>query len=121
MKKIIVLLFGVVAVGQVFAQTAVCTNGRAANNGVYTSTNTTANPAFVVRDFPTRCSANITATARENAIAFAVGAISTKGKSFFQGNSGGGAIRAQACTGATGTCVAGQEDTGLQTLLNAAT
>jgi len=118
MKKIFVLLFGLVAAGQVFAQTAVCTAGVAVNNATYSTTNAAA-PAFVVRDFPTRCSANVTAVARENAIAFAVGGVSTKGKSRFSGNTGGGAIAAQNC--AAITCVAADADTGLQALLNAAT
>lgn len=118
MKKIFVLMFGVFAAGQVFAQTAICNNGTPANNGVYSSTNATA-PAFVVRDFPTRCSANITASSLENAVAFAVGALSTKGKSYFQGNTGGGPISANPCTGQT--CTAGQQNTGLQAMLNTAT
>jgi len=116
MKKIFVLLFGLVAAGQVFAQTAVCTNGVADGGGVYTAP---AAPSFVVRNFPTRCSANITAVARENAIAFAVGAISTKGKSRFQGNTGGGAISAQQC--AAVTCVAADADQGLAAILALAT
>jgi hypothetical protein len=120
MKKIILLSLGVLAAGQVFAQTAVCAGGVAQGTGtapniMYT---TTAN-MFVVRPFPVRCSANVTAGSRETAVVFGVGALSIKGKSYFQGTSGGGAIAGQACTGMT--CTAGMEDTGLSALVNAAT
>ena len=116
MKKIFVLFFGLVAAGQVFAQTPVCTNGTPDNGGVYSAP---AAPSFVVRNFPTKCSANVTAVARENAVAFAVGAVSTKGKSRFQGDTGGGAISAQGC--AAVTCVAADADNGLAAKLALAT
>ncbi len=116
MKKFFVLIVGLLAATQVFAQTAVCTNGIPDNAGIY---NAPAAPSFVVRNFPTRCSANVTAVARENAVAFAVGAVSTKGKSRFQGNTGGGPIAAQTC--AAVTCVAADADNGLAAILATAT
>ena len=112
MKKAFLVLFGLLGASQAFAQTAVC-------GGAATGTYTPAASMFVVRSFPVKCSANTVVTARENAVAFAVGALSTKGKSFFQGNTGGGAISAQPCTGAV--CTSGMEDVGLQAALNAAT
>lgn len=116
MKKIAILMFGLVAASQAVAQTAVCTNGVGQNNNVYSAP---AAPSFVVRDFPIRCSANITSVARENAVAFAAGAVSTKGKSRFQGNTGGGAVSGQPC--AAVTCVAADADNGLAAALAAAT
>lgn len=117
MKKIFVLMFGVFAAAQVFAQTTVCANGTPTD---YVSTNTATNPAFVVRGFPVRCSANVQAVARENAIAFAVGSVSLKGKSRFQGNTGGGAISAAACANPK-VCDTSDPDVGLSAILNAAT
>jgi hypothetical protein len=119
MKKIILLSLGLLAAAPVFAQTAVCAGGAAQGTGtapnvMYTLT---AN-MFVVRAFPVKCSANVTAGSRETAVVFGIGALSTKGKSYFQGTSGGGAIGGTACGV---TCTAGQEDTGLNALVNAAT
>jgi hypothetical protein len=111
------LSLGLLAAGQDFAQTNVCVSGAASNGAVYSAP---AAPSFVVRDFPTRCSANVTAVARENTIAFAVGAVSLKGKSRFQGNTGGGAISAAGCANSA-VCVAADADSGLAAILNAAT
>lgn len=116
MKKIAIMMFGLVAASQAFAQTTVCSNGTATN---YTSTNSATTPMFVVRDFPVRCSANVTAVARENAVAFAAGSVSTKGKSRFQGTTGGGAVAGQPCAGVT--CVASDADNGLAAALASAT
>lgn len=113
MKKISIVLFSMLAASQVFAQTAVCTNGTAAAVTPATPT------AFVVRGFNAKCSANVDATYLENSVAFAVGALSRKGKSFFQGNTGGGAVSGQVCPGVT--CQSGDQNSGLQAALNAAT
>lgn len=121
MKKIILLSLGLLAAAPVFAQTAVCAAGVAQGTGTAPNvmyTLTAAPNGFVVRSFPVKCSANVTATSRETAVVFGIGALSTKGKSYFQGTSGGGAISGTACGV---TCTAGQEDTGLNALVNAAT
>ena len=113
MKKIFVLLFGLLAASQSFAQTTVCNAGNA------TTVALTAD-MFVVRSFNAKCSANVHAVYRQNAIAFAVGAISIKGKSRFQGNTGGGAVNGSPCTNSA-VCVDADADTGLQAALDAAT
>jgi hypothetical protein len=114
MKKFVLMSFGVLAISPVFAQTAqtVCGTGAPANYAIQS-------PAqFVVRSFPMRCSNNVTASTVETAVAIGVGSLSSKGKSYFQGTSGGGAINGTACGT---TCTAGQETTGLVALVNAAT
>lgn len=107
MKKIFVLSVCMLATGQVFAANACATI-------------LAASPAqFIVRDFTPKCSSNVTAVYLENTVAVAVGAVSSKGKSRFQGTSGGGAISGQPCAGAT--CVADDASAGLQDKLNSAT
>lgn len=119
MKKIILLSLGLLAAAPVFAQTSVCSGGSPVGGGTAPNiTYTTTANMFVVRAFPIKCSANVTAGARETAVVFGIGALSTKGKSYFQGTSGGGAISGTACGV---TCTPGQEDTGLNALVNAAT
>ncbi|MEI7428957.1 MAG: hypothetical protein WCL27_00770 [Betaproteobacteria bacterium] len=113
MKKIILLSLGMLAASQVFAQ---ATGTACPTLGKIPAADTT---LFVVREAPIRCSANVTASYIQNTIAFSVGALSSKGKSYFQGTSGGGAISAQSCTGQT--CTVGQELTGLQAKLDLAT
>ena len=115
MKKIILLSFGLFAAGQVFAQTS----GTACSAGAATDVPAGTTGLFVVRAFPVRCSANVTASWLQNSIAFAIGSLSSKGKSYFQGTTGGGAISANPCSGAT--CTVNQELTGLQGKLDLAT
>lgn len=107
MKKIFLVLLGVFAASSVYAANA-CTVIEPA-----------ATALFVVRGFTPKCSANVTAEYLENAVAFAVGAVSSKGKSRFQGTSGGGTVNGQPCAGPT--CVATDAATGLQAKLDAAT
>jgi hypothetical protein len=112
MKKILVLVFGVLAVGQVFAGT-ICTLGApTAANFAHVAGN------FVVRDFPVKCSANVDATHSETAVAFGVGALSTKGKSYFIGTTAGGQVSGTACGV---TCVAGGQAAALATAMLTAT
>ncbi|MDR1163938.1 MAG: hypothetical protein LBM17_08925 [Candidatus Accumulibacter sp.] len=123
MKKAIILAFGLMAAGQVFAGN-VCTNGvpsgaRINSGTVPTYSVLTGGSGFVVTSFPVKCSANVEASVDENPVAFAIGALSLRGTGWFEGSSGGGAIRlAGSCTG---QCVAGQEAGGLSTLLTNAT
>jgi len=116
MKKVFVLVFGVLAVGQVFAGT-LCTlggPGTSLTNGAFT----VVAGNYVVRGFPVRCSANVDANHQENAVAFGVGTLSTKGKSYFVGTTGGGTISGTQCGT---TCTAGMQDTTLATQMAAAT
>lgn len=114
MKKVILLSLGMLATSQVFAQAAQNGICPAAANATY---QVQAN-SFVVRSFPLRCSNNVAASVAETAVAFGVGTLSTKGKSYFQGTTGGGAITGTNCGT---TCTAGQEQTGLSAAVNAAT
>jgi len=106
MKKIFVLVFGVLAVGQVFAGT-LCTNGAATGSGVTSGNFTVVANQFVVRTFPVKCSANVEVNHQETAVAFGVGSLSTKGKSYFVGTTGGGQVSG---TGCGTTCTAGMQD-----------
>lgn len=114
MKKVILLSVGMLAASQSFAQVGPTSICPAAANATYT---VNAN-SFVVRSFPIRCSNNVAASTAETAVAFGVGALSTKGKSYFQGTTGGGAIQGTQCGT---TCTAGQEQTNLVNLVGAAT
>lgn len=116
MKKIFVLVFGALAVGQVFAGT-LCTLG-AAGTALTTGSYTVVTGNFVVRGFPVRCSANVDATHQETAVAFGVGTLSTKGKSYFVGTTGGGTISGTQCGT---TCTAGMQSTTLATQMATAT
>jgi hypothetical protein len=122
MKKLLVIALSLLATTQVLADGKICSGSGGTAGGV-TITGTQANynvtsAMFVVRSFPVRCSANVSATTAETAVAFGVGALSIKGKSYFQGNTGGGAITAQACGV---TCTDGTEATNLIATVNAAT
>ena len=116
MKKIFVLLFGLLAAGQVFAQTArtPCTGTGSGTDYVATAGN------FVARGFPVRCSNNVFVATLENAIAFTAGAASSKGNNKFEGSTGGGAIRGQTCANPT-VCINTDASSGLLALLALAT
>jgi hypothetical protein len=91
MKKIFVLLFGLVAASQAFAAgTITCANGTA------TAVALVAN-SFAVQAFTPKCSANVQAAYEQNSIAFVVAGTSTKGKNKFVGSTGGGGITGSAC------------------------
>jgi hypothetical protein len=121
MKKAIVLALGLMVGSSAFAASVkVCVNGapQGTASGNVTLYSTVAS-MFVVSSFPLKCSANVEASKDENAIAFSIGSLSLKGKSVFEGSSGGGAIKAaRVCTG---QCAAGQEATNLAQLLIDAT
>lgn len=90
MKKIIALSLVLIA-APAFAKdiTDVCSGATAAKNG--TAINST-NSDFVVTEFTPKCSANVFLSTSDNATTFAVGAGSAKGKTYFAGNSEGGAV-----------------------------
>jgi hypothetical protein len=96
MKKIFILLFGLVAANQVFAQAT----GTACGSG---ATNVVGDPALFVRvDVVPKCSANVIAIWSQTANGFAVASSSSKGKHNFTGNTGGGAVAQQGvCATAT--------------------
>lgn len=115
MKKVFVLLFGVLAAGQVFAAaTAACTNGGA--------TLVPGNAANFLRvDILPKCSNNVNMQYDQTANGFAVGANSSKGKFNFFGNTGGGAVAPSGvCADAT-PCDSTKLGTGLSAALAAAT
>lgn len=118
MKKIFVLLFGLLAAGQVFAQASQtpCVAGAAQP---FTATT---GGLFVSRGFPVRCSANVYVNTEQNAIALVAGGVSTKGNNRFSATTNGGAVPGVACTNAGGAvCASTEASTGLTTLLSSAT
>ena len=116
MKKIFILLFGLVAANQVFADT----NGTGCANGG--ATLIPGNAAEFVRvDILPKCSANVNLIWSGTPNGFAVAANSSKGKHSFSGNTGGGAVAPQGvCADAT-PCSSAKLATPLATALAAAT
>jgi hypothetical protein len=116
MKKISVLLFGLLAAGQVFAANTVACSGTGGNGTVISG-----NAANFVRiDILPKCSANVFLNWDQTANGFAVAAASSKGKQMFTGNTGGGAVGSAGVCAAS-TCTAAQLATPLATALAAAT
>ena len=103
MKKIFVLLFGLLAAGQVFAQAAgnTCTAAATSADGAIITVIGVGTPSFVVVPFTPKCSANTFVSFEQNAVAFVVGSASSKGKNAFLGSSGGGGVSGQKCAGVT--------------------
>jgi hypothetical protein len=115
MKKIFVLLFGLVAAVPAFANTVAC-SGSAGNGVVITG----AAANFVRIDVLPKCSANVLLNWEQTANGFATAAASTKGKQMFSGNTGGGAVTSQGvCTNSL--CTVGQLAAPLAAALAAAT
>lgn len=120
MKKIGILVAGMVLAGSAFAQA----NGNTCSGNSVAGTGGDIAPiaggaSFVVKSFAPKCSANVYASFVQNAVAFGVGSASSKGKNRFKGTSGGGAIAGEGCSGVT--CVSSDSTAGLQALLDAAT
>jgi hypothetical protein len=116
MKKVLVLLIGLAAASQVFAQLttfAACTNG--------TPAVLSATTFFIRTDVATKCSNNVNLKFSETLNGAAVASSSTKGKYIFTGNTGGGNIGPNGGVCAQSTCTAGQLDAPLATALAAAT
>lgn len=99
MKKISVLLFGLLCAGQVFAQAA----GTPCVNGAPSPVAPVAGGSFVVLTFTPKCSANVDAAFEQNTIAFVVGSASRKGKNRFVGSTGGGGVTGAGCAAVTCT------------------
>ncbi len=117
MKKTFILLFGLLAAGQVFAAATVAC-AHAGGNGTVILGNV-AN--FVRTDVLPKCSNNVDLKFDQSANGFAVAASSIKGKYMFSGNTGGGSVSPTGapCTGSV--CTAGQLDAPLASALAAAT
>ncbi len=120
MKKISVLMFGLLCAGHVFAQATLdtCTGLAGSTNGAPVEPISGA-ASFVVKGFTPKCSSNVYASIAQNAVAFVVGSASSKGKNRFRGSTGGGGVAGESCTGVT--CVAGDATSGLGTILASAT
>jgi hypothetical protein len=120
MKKISVLLFGLLCAGHVFAQASgnSCTGAAASGDGTAVSPISGA-ASFVVKGFTPKCSSNVFASFEQNAVAFVVGSASSKGKNRFRGSTGGGGVAGESCSGVT--CVVGDATSGLGTILASAT
>ena len=121
MKKIFVLLFGLAAAGQVFAQAVtnqvVCAGPASAGNGTLVPGGT----SFVRTDILPKCSANVFMNYSQTDNGVAVAANSRKGKYIFTGNTGGGAVGPNGGVCAGSVCTAAQLATPLATALAAAT
>lgn len=120
MKKVLVLLIGLAAAGQVFAQASgnVCTAAAISGDGTAVTPISGA-PSFVVVGFTPKCSANTFVSFQQNSIAFVVGSASSKGKNAFVGSTGGGGVSGSKCAGVT--CLQSDATSPLGAVLAAAT
>lgn len=119
MKKVFVLLFGLLAAGQVFAAVGLATACNAGNATLVPGDSTGA--SFLRVDILPKCSANVNMKYNQTANGFAVGANSTKGKFMFFGNTGGGAVAPDGvCADAT-PCSGTKLDAGIATAMALAT
>jgi len=116
MKKIFVLLFGLLAAGQVFAQAS----QNPCNNGAQADFTATTAGLFVTRGFPVRCSSNVFVNTEQNTIALVVGGASGKGNNSFRASTNGGAITGSPCANAN-VCINTDASSGLAALLSSAT
>lgn len=110
MKKSSMIVLAAVSLVSISAANAatsgnVCTGNTVATNGTQISSSTSATNEFVKQSFTPKCSANVFLSYEQDQINFGVGAGSSKGKTAFKGNTGGGAVSARgACTGTGGGC-----------------
>lgn len=123
MKKsslVVLAAVSLISAGSAFGATSgtVC-GGSAAGSG-QTIGDASATGEFVRQNFATRCSANVFLSYQQNAINFGVGAGSQKGKTAFQGNTGGGAVAKSADCDANTGCTATHANTAAAAALTAA-
>lgn len=109
MKKVLVLMTGLLAASTVFAASAsVCNAPTAASDGTAISGTTGFTAAaggttgFVINTFTPKCSANVYAAIEQSEIAAAVASGSKKGKNLFSGSTNGGGVKPSGTTYANG-------------------